>query len=332
MPELSSADLAKFKEVFEPLGESLAMSLSENINQRAVFEPAVVTQESIGALITDPEPLLQTSFSFPTLSEDEAALLVSEPDAGVLADIIGMGDGSEPPQMLEEVHVERLTTAMDAFVQGIGIAIGNSIGATVAPGAQCTTSLVPLTLSAGFLTAGYAVQIAWPFRVEGVLDSTLRILITPDLARAIAGLPKVEDDETTEYGSDIFPGGPGGNPISAASMPAFGASPGAAFQPFQAMGGPVETMPRGMDLIMDIPLDVSVELGRVQMLIKDVLELATGSIVELERVAGEPIDLMVNGQLLAKGEVVVIEDNFGIRITEIVSPSDRLNSVGKRAA
>ena len=101
MPELSSADLAKFKEVFEPLGESLAMSLSENINQRAVFEPAVVTQESIGALITDPEPLLQTSFSFPTLSEDEAALLVSEPDAGVLADIIGMGDGSEPPQMLE---------------------------------------------------------------------------------------------------------------------------------------------------------------------------------------------------------------------------------------
>jgi len=115
----------------------------------------------------------------------------------------------------------------------------------------------------------------------------------------------------------------------APSMPAPAANP---FQPFEGLGGAPETMPRGMDLIMDIPLDVSVELGRVQMLIKDVLELATGSIVELERVAGEPIDLMVNGQLVAKGEVVVIEDNFGIRITEIVSPSDRLNTVGKRAA
>ncbi len=80
---------------------------------------------------------------------------------------------------------------------------------------------------------------------------------------------------------------------------------------------------------MDIPLDVTVELGRVRMLIKDVLELAMGSIVELDRVAGEPVDLLVNGRLVAKGEVVVIEDNFGIRLTEIVSHADRLAGLGK---
>jgi len=62
---------------------------------------------------------------------------------------------------------------------------------------------------------------------------------------------------------------------------------------------------------------------------KDVLELASGSIIELDRVAGEPVDLLVNGRLVAKGEVVVIEDNFGIRITEIVSPAERVAGLGK---
>ena len=86
---------------------------------------------------------------------------------------------------------------------------------------------------------------------------------------------------------------------------------------------------RGLDLLLDIPLDVTVELGRVRMLIKDVLDLASGSIIELDRVAGEPVDLLVNGRLIARGEVVVIEDNFGIRLTEIVSPADRVAGLGK---
>jgi flagellar motor switch protein FliN/FliY len=328
MSELSTAGLATFIEVFQPLGEAFATSLSENINQLAVFDAPAITQESIGALITDPEPLVQTSFTFPALAEDEAAVLFSEQDALILADLIGLGDGTQPPQMLEEEHIERLSVAMNGFVQGIGAAIGNATERAVAPGPQCSTSLVPLTLSAGFLTAGYAVQLAYPYRVEGVLEGTLRLLITPNLARAVAGLPLEEADPDAELA------GLGINPAELVDPPApsFGGGASMPFQPFPTMSAPVDTMPRGMELIMDIPLDVSVELGRVQMLIKDVLELATGSIVELERVAGEPIDLMVNGQLIAKGEVVVIEDNFGIRITEIVSPADRLTSVGKRAA
>jgi len=74
---------------------------------------------------------------------------------------------------------------------------------------------------------------------------------------------------------------------------------------------------------LDVPLEVSVELGRTKMLIKDILDLAAGSIIELEAVAGEPVDVIVNGKLVAKGEVVVIEDNFGVRVTEIVSPIER---------
>jgi flagellar motor switch protein FliN/FliY len=76
-------------------------------------------------------------------------------------------------------------------------------------------------------------------------------------------------------------------------------------------------------LLMDVPLQVTVELGRTRKLIRDILELAPGSIIELDKLAGEPVDILVNSKLIAKGEVVVIDDNFGVRITEIVSPLER---------
>jgi len=84
---------------------------------------------------------------------------------------------------------------------------------------------------------------------------------------------------------------------------------------------------KNLELVMDITLSLTVELGRTELSIKDVLELTRGSVIELDRVAGEPVDLMANGKLIAKGEVVVIEDNFGLRITSIVSPAERLRGL-----
>jgi flagellar motor switch protein FliN/FliY len=75
---------------------------------------------------------------------------------------------------------------------------------------------------------------------------------------------------------------------------------------------------------MDVPLDLSVELGRARMSIQDLLNLSPGSVIELDKVAGEPLDFMVNGRLVARGEAVVVNDKFGVRITDIVSPSERI--------
>jgi flagellar motor switch protein FliN/FliY len=83
----------------------------------------------------------------------------------------------------------------------------------------------------------------------------------------------------------------------------------------------------GLDLIMDVPLRVTVELGRTRMQIRDVLDLGKGSVVELDKLVGEPVDMLVNGKLIAKGEVVVIDENFGIRVTDIVSPIERFNTL-----
>jgi len=86
--------------------------------------------------------------------------------------------------------------------------------------------------------------------------------------------------------------------------------------------------PQELDFILDLPLEVSVEIGRTKMQIKDLLKLTQGSIIELERVAGEPVDIYVNGKLMAKGEVVVVNDRFGVRVTEIISAQDRVKKLG----
>jgi len=78
---------------------------------------------------------------------------------------------------------------------------------------------------------------------------------------------------------------------------------------------------------MDVQLNLTVELGRTKQYVKDILGLGEGSIIELDKLAGEPVDLLVNNKLIAKGEVVVIDENFGVRLTDIVSPSERLTKM-----
>ncbi len=84
---------------------------------------------------------------------------------------------------------------------------------------------------------------------------------------------------------------------------------------------------QNLDFILDIPLKVSVELGRTTVVIKDLLQLGQGSVLELDKLAGEPLEILVNGKLVAKGEVVVVNEKFGIRLTDIISPIERIESL-----
>jgi flagellar motor switch protein FliN/FliY len=84
---------------------------------------------------------------------------------------------------------------------------------------------------------------------------------------------------------------------------------------------------RPLDFILDIPLEISVELGRTRMIINDLLQLGQGSVIELSKLAGEPLEIFVNGKLVARGEVVVVNEKFGVRVTDIVSPMERVKSL-----
>ncbi|MCH3964336.1 MAG: flagellar motor switch phosphatase FliY [Clostridium sp.] len=101
----------------------------------------------------------------------------------------------------------------------------------------------------------------------------------------------------------------------------------AAFQPL-GNSGDTEVVPKNIDLIMDVPLQISVVLGRTKKKIRDILNLGTGSLIELDKLAEEPVEILVNGKKVAYGEVVVIDENFGVRITGIVSDEDKIRSLG----
>ena len=99
----------------------------------------------------------------------------------------------------------------------------------------------------------------------------------------------------------------------------------AEFSPLVPSGGLQE--PSNIGLIVDIPVRVTVELGRTRKTVGEVLSFAPGSVIELDKMAGEPVDVLVNGKLIAKGEVVVIDENFGVRVTEILNMGDRISSI-----
>jgi len=102
----------------------------------------------------------------------------------------------------------------------------------------------------------------------------------------------------------------------------------AEFQQLQEPAG--EQDQRNIDLLMDVDLPVSIELGRTKMAISDILGLGPGSVVELNKLAGEPVDLLVNYKVVAKGEVVVVDENFGLRITQLMTPEERLKALAEQ--
>jgi len=109
------------------------------------------------------------------------------------------------------------------------------------------------------------------------------------------------------------------------------AAPNAAASLFPNFGGNPGTpsIINELDIILDIPVQLTVELGRTKLTIKNLLQLAHGSVVELDAMAGEPMNVLVNGTLIAQGEVVVVNDKFGIRLTDIITPAERMRKLGR---
>jgi flagellar motor switch protein FliN/FliY len=118
------------------------------------------------------------------------------------------------------------------------------------------------------------------------------------------------------------------NEQTATAPQAAAPQPAQIFEQFSE-GTPSGAAPRGFDMIMDIPVSLTVELGRTKISIRNLLQLAHGSVVELEGLAGEPMDVLINGTLIAQGEVVVVNEKFGIRLTDIITPQERIRKLNR---
>ena len=280
-------------------------------------------------------------------------LILKEHDVKVITDLMMGGDGSNTEGELTELHLSAISEAMNQMMGSAATSLSSMLDKKVDISPP-TASVVDLNDSIDDVTvssflADELVQVSFTMQIGDLVDSQIMQLYPFDFARDLyqkfigdAGLgqeeaqpepaPAAQPQSTPDpmagvnmnSAAQAMPQQPQMQPDMAQQVmqqpymmpaPNVNVQP-AQFQPFNAGVSPLMQQ-ENIDLIMDVPLEVTVELGRSNKSIKEILDFSPGTIIELNKLAGEPVDVLVNGKFVAKGEVVVIEENFGIRITEI---------------
>lgn len=262
-------------------------------------------------------------------------------DAAVIADLMMGGTGENPSETLDEVHLSAVGEAMNQMIGSASTSMSEIFKKRVeitAPKVEIIDTSKPDFKIFGVQKEGYFVLVTFRLTINNMIDSELLQIQPLDFK-----------DEVVNYMLKKYAGETAQSPTSQnaqvpqqPSAPPRVAAPQVAanqtsvqrnpqvVQPvqFQQLTPTPSSVPiEKIDLLMDVPLELTVELGRTSMKIKDVLELGIGSLIELDKLAGELVDILVNGKLIAKGEVVVVDENFGVRIVEIVSPMERLKEL-----
>jgi len=300
--------LTKFETIQAQLWPTVSIAVSEASGQAITLTAettGTITPVDVAAEFG--EQSLAIQFALSSQADSSQVILLSPDSAAALAGAI---KGTKVLEVDENV-LSDLRATLEGIVQGLCLGVGTLNNDTVvASGLTCRFQ--PLQLPGNLQNADSLACVRVTLAAEELEAKAIWLLDTESV-HAILGLQQEEEEEAPAADS----------PFGQVEASSGASTDGAA-------GGPPDDA-GGLELLMDIPLEISVELGRVKMLVKEVVELGTGSIVEIDKAAGEPVDVMVNGRPVARGEVVVIEDNFGVRITEILNPMERLAKLGDAA-
>ena len=270
--------------------------------------------------------------------------------ASIASTIAGLMMG-QPGGELDEASLSAVAEAISQITGTAATAIGNRVGRMVktAPPDLRQTKRQQARVPQGEV----CVTVDYPVSIEGFPTATLTEVFSLSLAKEILSLAGNEAaaQPAAAFGAAQSPGRQAAAARPAQQAAAGMGGPGGFQQTFgQAFGGPaqgpamappnvqpvqfanLQATPIGgeqgnIGLLMDVYMEMTVELGRTRKRIKDILGIGEGTIIELDKLAGEPVDILVNHKLIAKGEVVVIDENFGVRVTEIVSQMDRMNEL-----
>lgn len=298
--------------------DTVSVTTSENVGQAVTFASPLTVSARVNDIQSEfSSQMLIIQFAMASHPENFQAVLIS---SDTILQLAKLATGVELDEIDENV-ISDVRPIAESIVQGLCIALGNvMIETIVATGLSIRYQ--SFQLPPNFARSLDIVRIQATVEGEGVTGS-ITWLIDGETANALLRI-------TTEADS----GGDASAPVFA-SAPSGGGQPAGGFAPPQTAGAHAPNAPHlpevdagSLEVLLDVPLEISVELGRVKMMVREVLDLGTGSIVEVDKAAGEPVDVMVNGRLVARGEVVVIEDNFGVRITEILNPNERFRLDG----
>jgi len=310
---LSSSEINNLRDILSTSMGAVAPSLSGYLGGRnLVISNPVIEVKSSDAVRTDFQmKTVQVSMNFTGAIMGKNLIVFGFSDAGVISSLM-MGDESgKAPAVLSEAHqstIQEFTNQLlsSAATQFSG-RVGGSINTTPAQ-LSVANGAADLQLPGG----GDLVKITYDLSIKGMINSKLYHIMDVDLASSLAG-GGYASPQPAMYQQPMKsqPGQVGISPVK--------------FPPLDQ--GIAPSIGGNISLLLDVPMTLTVELGRTTQLVQDILGLGEGSIIELDKLAGEPVDLLVNGKLIAKGEVVVIDENFGVRVTDIVSPVDRLSGL-----
>jgi len=281
-----------------------------------------------------PLPFVVVEVQYTRGIEGTNVLIIQERDAKIIADLMMGGDGTDVADIeLDEIRFSAINEAMNQMMGAAATSMATMFkkDISISPPISKLVDFADDTEElVSFDSGNEMVLVSFEMEVENLIKSNLMQLTPISFAKEmVENLIKVEpvtqqdhiEEEVAEMKEepktqiakkDIID-----NTMTIPVKPV----------QFDRLDDKGLTGDNKLNILMDIPLEVSVELGRTTKLIRQVLKLAPGSVIELDKLAGEPVDILVNGKFLAKGEVVVIDENFGVRITEIITPMERVNNL-----
>lgn len=329
-----------------------ATTLSSLVNKKVDISTPVVSIAKWEDIVEAYErPCVFIRIGYTVGLDGTNVLVLKEHDVKVITDLMMGGDGTSLEGEIGEMHLSAICEAMNQMMGSAATSLSSMLNKMIDISPP-TADIVDLTealegASIDSFLAGEFVRICFRMEIGDLVDSQIMQLYPFSFAKEMySSISKNMEQETESIATGT------GQQAAAASAPAsapVNPAQGAPVmgqpmmsQPMMSqpmMGQPVMSQPvnvqpaqfqafaqnispalqsENIDLIMDVPLEVTVELGRTSKSIQEILDFVPGTIIELNKIAGEPIDVLVNGKYVAKGEVVVIEENFGVRITEII--------------
>ncbi len=353
--QLSSEEKDAIGEISNISMGTAATTLSQLVNRKVLITTPKVelaNWEDVSGKFDKPCVYIQISYKEGL--DGNNILILRESDVMLIADLMMGGDGSNVEGEVNEFHLSAISEAMNQMMGSASTSLSSMIERVVdisPPEAHRVKLEEQLNVMYPLCEEPF-VKVSFKMEIDSLVDSEIMQLYSIEFAKDLykkfthnSGMtaPAKEPEPVPVVNSQQAPqpsvplqndmainmtgnyGQMNGMPMG--YMPdnmqyGMAAPQGvnvkqAQFQPFQTRINPV-TQQENIDLIMDVPLEVTVELGRTNKSIKEILDFAPGTIIELSKLAGEPIDVLVNGKNVAKGEVVVIEESFGVRVTEII--------------
>lgn len=331
---------------------SASTALYQCINQKVNITTPVVTEttlEEIKEGFEAPTIVLEVEYTTGIIGRN--ILIIKTDDAAVISNLMMGGDGKAEKHELTDIEISAVSEAMNQMIGSAATSMATMFSRKVdiAPPVSKIWKNQSEDLSENIPPNERIVRVNFKMTIGDIVDSNIMQIFPASTAKEIVSIMmgkdkednKVEDVKVSDSMQQMnvsykepernVQQQPQEQQVNhvASSSPMVATAPvevhQAKFEPLADTGS--ASSPKNIDLILDVPLDISVVLGRTKKSIKDILSLGTGSLVELDKLAEEPVEILVNGKKIAYGEVVVVDENFGVRITNIVSGAERIQSL-----